>query len=489
MKKIISLIFVAILGSLITLGGYNYLVKKKQLAVSKPFPEYSQNAKFASFSSKDLTGANFIDAAEKSVASVVHIKSIVKHQGYHSQLPSTFRDFFGDDFFGYRKGQEEIQQGIGSGVIISSDGYIVTNDHVVNNAEEIVVVLHDKRNYKAKIIGTDPSTDIALIKIDETDLPSIIFTNSDDVRIGEWVLAVGNPFSLSSTVTAGIVSAKARNINILQDRSAIESFIQTDAAVNPGNSGGALVDIQGELIGINTAIATPTGVYAGYSFAVPSNIVAKVVADIKEYGMVQRAYLGAFIRELNGDFARELDIDITEGVYIDSLIPESSAYDAGMKKGDVIIRIDENEIKTSPELLEEIGSHRPGDKVSITFIRDGKQNRVNVTLKNRSGNLDIVKVEESAVFQTLGAEFENVTDKRFLNKKGIEGGVRIVKIVEGKLLYKANIREGFIITRINNKTIKTIKDLEDVLGGYSGGVMVEGVYPNYSGVYYYAFGL
>jgi len=382
---------------------------------------------------------DFTKTVDKVVNSVVFIKStyLNKYQmdgNQYRQLPDPFKDFFNDDpfqyFFGPRGGQQQnpkMQFATGSGVIINSQGYIITNNHVIENADDIEVTLYDNRNYKAKVIGTDPSTDLALLQIKEKDLPAIALVNSDDVKVGEWVMAVGNPFSLNSTVTAGIVSAKARNINILKDQYAIESFIQTDAAINPGNSGGALVNLDGALVGINTAIASPTGAYSGYGFAIPSNMVNKVVEDLLKFGEVQRGVLGIMIRSVDGNLAKEKDLDITEGVYVDSLLKNSSAAIAGIKPGDVILKIDNEKTTSSPVLQEIIANHRPGDKVVVVVDRKGKQLEFKVTLNNRAGETDLVKTEGNKILGTLGCELKEI-DAKTAKKLGIDGGVKITKL-------------------------------------------------------------
>lgn len=324
---------------------------------------------------------DFTQAAELSVNAVVHVKTLYRNQSARMVNP------FFEYFFGHPGQTQEIpaQQASGSGVIVSEDGYIVTNNHVIDRAEQILVVLNDKREYNAMLVGTDPTTDIALLKIDENNLPVILIGNSDELRVGEWVLAVGNPFNLTSTVTAGIVSAKARNINILNADMKIESFIQTDAAVNPGNSGGALVNTRGELVGINTAIASQTGSYAGYAFAVPSSIVQKVVSDIRQYGTVQRAILGVQIREITSDLQKQKNLTTLQGAYVERVITGGAAEKAGIRQGDVIIRIGETDIPSGTDLQEHIGRHRPGDVVAVTLIRDGRTFTVQATLTNREG--------------------------------------------------------------------------------------------------------
>jgi S1-C subfamily serine protease len=312
--------------------------------------------------------------------------------------------------------------------------------------------------------------------------------NSDNIEVGEWVLAMGNPFTLNSTVTAGIVSAKSRNINILREQYAIESFIQTDAAINPGNSGGALVNMQGGLVGINTAIASPTGAYSGYGFAVPSNIVNKVVSDLLEYGIVQRGYLGITIRDVSGELAVEEDLDLTEGVYIDSIMAESAAAKAGLKVGDVIIKVEDNNITKASELQEMIALYRPGDKVELIIDRDGNVIQRTATLQSIQGNTELASEKRGEMQSILGAELVSLSreDARELN---IDGGVKITKLYAGKLRSETNIREGFIITHVNTKSVSTMEELTNILQNTSGGVMLEGVYENDSEVHYYAFGL
>jgi Do/DeqQ family serine protease len=315
---------------------------------------------------------SFNEAAEKVMPAVVHITSIKEYRP-RSAEEQRFYDFFG---------APQPSKGTGSGVIISPKGYIVTNNHVINGASTVEVVLHDKRKFQARVIGTDPSTDLAVLQIEAANLPVVAMTNSDEAKIGEWVLAVGNPFELTSTVTAGIISAKGRNINILGGRQSIESFIQTDAAVNPGNSGGALVNVKGELLGINTAIATPTGTFAGYSFAVPINLVKKVVQDLIDFGEVRRGFLGVMIQEVDDALAKKLNLTVPQGVYVQDLMPEGGAAEAGVKKGDVIVAVNGNSIKNVAELQEKIGSRNPGEAVSLTVVRDGSSKELMVKLKN-----------------------------------------------------------------------------------------------------------
>ena len=449
-------------------------------------------------------GANafpeFTQTAEKVMDAVVHIRSTqtLEVAGRYDQqnLPDPFRDFFGGDLFrnfhfqGPDQGERgpEVRQGTGSGVILHSNGYIVTNNHVVADADEIEVTLHDNRTFKAKVVGTDPSTDLALLQIKADGLPSLPLVNSDDVRVGEWVLAVGNPFNLNSTVTAGIVSAKARNINILQEQYAVESFIQTDAAINPGNSGGALVNLQGSLVGINTAIASPTGAYSGYGFAIPANIVSKVVEDLLKYGVVQRGVLGVMIRSVDGNLAKDKDLSLTKGAYVDSLMANSAAAKAGVQAGDIIVAVDGEAVNSSPELQERIARHRPGDQVALTVDRKGKKKELTVTLNNREGGTALAAKEHRDLFEQLGADMQAI-DEATAKKLDIAGGVQITQLHPGKLRKYTQMREGFIVTKVDGRAVKTVDELAKALKDKEGGVMLEGVYPDLPGVYYYAFGL
>jgi Do/DeqQ family serine protease len=409
----------------------------------------------------------------------VHIK-VTQKGGYYSSN-NIFDYFFGN---GPRTQQEPIRQGVGSGVIISPEGYIVTNNHVVDEADEITVVLNDKREFKAKLIGTDPSTDIALVKIDATGLPTLRFSNSDNLKLGEWVLAVGNPFNLTSTVTAGIVSAKSRDIGINPDQMRIESFIQTDAAVNPGNSGGALVNTRGELVGINTAIASQTGSYSGYSFAIPSNIVQKVVSDLREYGDVQRALLNVNIGDINAEVAKKYNLDKIEGVFVGRVLPDGAAEKAGIQDNDVIISVDNVNVNSTAELQEQIGKHRPGDKVTVVIKRDNKKKPFNVTLRNKHGDTEIVKGDDTPD-DIFGAKFVAVSD-RDKEELGIRYGVKITDMDNGKFK-DAGIKKGFIITQVNKNAVSDVEDLKRIIKNSRGGILVEGIYPN-GEVAYYVFG-
>ena len=436
---------------------------------------------------------DFTDTAKKVLDAVVHIKSTqIASDGnigaVPRELPDIFKEFFGDRFQMPESMPQQPLFGSGSGVIIDNKGYIVTNNHVINNAKELEVTLHNNETYKATVIGADPATDLALIQIKSDNLKSLSFINSDDVEIGEWVLAVGNPFSLYSTVTAGIISAKARNININPEKFAIESFIQTDAAINPGNSGGALVNLEGKIVGINTAIATRTGSYNGYGFAIPSNIVTKVIEDLLEYGTVQRGMLGVTIRTMNGNLAKEKKIDFIKGVWVESVGEDSAADKAGIKAGDIIVKVDDIVVTTSPRLQEIIAQQRPGDKLSVVVNRKGKEKEFKVTLENVKGTTDITKKENVEMLNYLGADFETL-DKETAKKLNLDGGVRVVNLYPGLLRQSTQIRPGYIITHIDGKKVTNIKDLVAILEKKEGGVMLEGVYEDMPGKQYYAFGL
>jgi len=420
-----------------------------------------------------LNSTDFTEASKNSINSVVHVTTKVVHTSFQ-------RDIFQEFFYGPGAGGREFKQfgsGAGSGVIISSKGYIVTNNHVIEDASEIQVVLNDNSKYDATVIGTDPSTDIAVIKIEGNNFPALALGNSDALEIGEWVLAVGNPFNLTSTVTAGIVSAKARNINLLHNNSnknivPIESFIQTDAAVNPGNSGGALVNTRGELVGINTAIASQTGSYSGYSFAVPVNLVQKVMKDLIDYGIVQRGYLGVQITDITQEIQTKNSLPDLKGVYVAGVVEGGSAEKAGLKEGDVILRIGAKEVNSSAALQEEIGKMRPGDKV-IVGLRNKKGDELNkeIVLRNKEGQTKLVSKEEIKNNQSLGATFENLSakEKRSLN---IDYGVKIISLNPGKLM-SLGLREGIIITKINNEPVKTVEQLTSKLNDANRGILLE----------------
>lgn len=418
-------------------------------------------------------------AAENAVRAVVNIEAISE-----VEIPSGahFNPFF--EFFGFPQGpqqgapQKREQRSGGSGVIISEDGYIVTNNHVVEHATKLRVKLNDGRKFDARIIGRDPATDVALIKIDAESLPTLQFGSSDALRLGEWVLAIGSPFDLQSTITAGIVSAKARALDVIPSEFRIEAFIQTDAAVNPGNSGGALVNTRGELVGINTVIKSSTGSYIGYSFAVPESIVRKVVIDLKEYGLVQRALLGITYTYIDQDFIDKMgkDAGISEvgGVYVASVVEGGAASEAGLRKGDVITEIDGVRIESETTLREQIGKHRPNDKIKLSIKRGENVKHFDVTLRNKAGKAELLTRDAVDVVEVLGARFVEVEAKA-AKKLDIRGGVQVVAVNAGGLLAKARVREGFIITHINDKQVRSVADLNAMSDKIRS---IDGVYPD-----------
>tara|TARA_B100000902_G_C27316217_1_gene921480 strand:+ start:795 stop:2276 length:1482 start_codon:yes stop_codon:yes gene_type:complete len=486
LKNYLLAITFSILGGLTSITGYKYFNEDNNTVIVQS----NDNLKFANYvyDTTDVIvpeGMNFIYTSKKTTPAVVHIRTTYegRSSGVRSPFEDMFRDFFGER---YNPREREIPQrrGSGSGVIMTSDGYIITNNHVVDNASEVEVLLNDNRTFIATVEGADPTTDIAVLKIDAENLTTIDFGNSDNVEIGEWVLAVGSPFEFRSTVTAGIVSAKARNIGILRDRSnlQIEAFIQHQAPVNPGNSGGALVNLKGELVGINTAIATPTGTFAGYSFAVPSNLVRKVYRDLVEFGVVQRALLGITILDVNAELAKEKDLPVLTGVLIDRVNADGAADDAGLESGDVIIEINGVEIKNISNLQEQVAINRPGDKILVTFIREGKTKTVNATLKNTLGTTEVVASSNS--FTIDGAVFADVP-KELKEKLEIEGGAQVSEISNGKWK-SSGITKGFIVTSINKRNITDVEELSTLLSQLpkDDGVLVEGIYPNGVKAYY-----
>lgn len=503
MKKyiLVSAVTAVIVSTLIWLAVQHFgLTGSSVLRVEHVSQTPVRGAMFTVNAEGDLVPLDFTRTAERVIDAVVHIKaSQTVAANSRSRGRNPMDDFFGDDLFERFFGPQfrfespgprepQVRMGTGSGVIISVDGYIITNNHVIADADDIEVTLNDNRNFKARLVGVDPTTDLALLQIEADGLPTLTFMNSDEVKIGEWVMAVGNPFNLNSTVTAGIVSAKARNINILRDQFAVESFIQTDAAINPGNSGGALVDLEGRLIGINTAIASPTGSYSGYGFAIPSNIVRKVVEDLAEFGTVQRGFIGAVIRSVDNDLAREKKLDVVRGVYVDSLVAGGAAEAAGIKAGDVIVAVNQADVNTNSELLEMIARHRPGDKLSIRVNRGGSLKTFTVVLNNRDGNTARIKEESSSLKEKLGAELATLPKER-AKKLEIPGGVEVKKLGPGKLRKETGMKEGYIITRVNGKEVTQVQDVERILEGHQGGVFLEGRYADVPGVVYYAFGL
>ena len=478
-----TLAIVGALSSATTLGAYKlFLEKSPSDAVFTTTPSAFTRLVSDVTPSAPANPGDFTYAAEKSTPAVVHITTkMTRNVNRQNQMVDPFEDFFGGNPFGGgggRRQQPEAQEASGSGVIISADGYIVTNNHVVQDADEVSVILNDKRSYKAKVISTDPSTDIAVIQVKATNLPFLNFGDSDALRVGEWVLAVGNPFNLESTVTAGIVSAKGRQNIIDRDKDVnpLESFIQTDAAVNPGNSGGALVNLKGELIGINTAIYSRTGQFAGYSFAVPVGIVKKVAADLIKYGNVQRGYLGVNIQEVNSKLVEEKDLKVNDGVYVGGMPAGSTAKEAGIKVNDVIIKIDGIPTGSQSKLMELVGRKRPGETVVVTINRDGEVKDFNVVLKNKDGNTNIVKGETASniTSEYLGAKLANLSENDKTKYK-VSGGAKITEVdPNGRLGYQG-FEKGFVITKIDEKPVVDAKEVAEMLASRKGRVKIEGI--------------
>ena len=436
MKQLSSLFLVSLLSGATTLGAYKLFIEKD----SRNSIVTTSSNSFGRTVGLNGEAVDFTSAAENAVHSVVHVKNVSVRTVYNPIL---------EYFYGTRGGQQQEQVGTGSGVIISEDGYIVTNNHVIKDATELEVTLNNNKSYKAKLIGTDSKMDIALLKIDADEkLPYSAFADSDAVKVGEWVLAVGNPYNLNSTVTAGIVSAKARNL----DTRGIQSFIQTDAAVNPGNSGGALVNTRGELIGINTMISSPTGSYTGYSFAVPSNITRKIIEDLMEFGNVQRGILGVEGGELNSKVSQEIGIDDTEGFYVENVTKNSGAEKAGLKTGDIIKKLDNQKVSSYAELSGYINSKRPNDKVQVTFVRDGKTKVVPVTLVKK----ELINTE----FKGLELEDINSSDKK---KYGIDYGVKIKDVTNDALKPYQNQLKGNIILKVDDQKATDIETISTFL--------------------------
>jgi serine protease Do len=481
----------ALLGGGVAIGGYklseNDSISFKQEQARYPQVQYTSEMR--SSNAPVPEGLNFQKAALVATPAVVHVMTEYganSSDRERSPMDPFLRDFFGEGF--NEQAPRGPRMGSGSGVIIAANGYIVTNNHVIDKADKIKVVLDDKRTYEATLVGTDPSTDIALLKITADHLPALSYGNSDELHVGEWVLAVGNPMNLTSTVTAGIVSAKGRNIDILRSKDpgqkyGIESFIQTDAAVNPGNSGGALVNLNGDLVGINTAIASQTGSFSGYSFAVPSAIVSKVVDDLLKYGEVQRALLGAEIREIDAAFAKEKGLKTLNGVYLANVSALGGADEAGLKPGDVITAINGVAVNKSSALLEQIARYRPGDKVKVTYLRAGNEQTANVTLKSLNNSTTLVKNSHAKAVTFNGATFSAVP-KQELSKLGIQGGVKISDVKSSKFR-ATGITDGFIITRIDKKPVLEPADIEKHLKNLDSNVVyLEGVYPDGLKAYY-----
>ncbi|MFT7028817.1 MAG: serine protease Do [Nonlabens sp.] len=487
-KLYLSMLISSFLGGFIALGTYT-VIKPDLTPLSSQVSNEGAPVSFTNyvFDTTDYVvpqGLNFVFAAKSATPGVVHIRT--KYSATRKNAGSQPMEKFLKEYFGepYDRRDGSPSMGAGSGVIITSDGYIATNNHVIEGASEIEVLLNDNSTYPATIVGVDPDTDLALIKVEGTNLPTVAFGDSEQMQIGEWVLAIGNPFDFRSTVTAGIVSAKARNINILArsgSNTRIEAFIQTDAAVNPGNSGGALVNLKGELVGINTAIASPTGAFAGYSFAVPATLVKKVIYDLRDFGAVQRPLLGIQIVDVSAELAKSENLDVLKGVFIARVNEGTSAQEAGLKEKDVIIAINGKKVSNVAQLQEQVALNRPGDKIDVTYIREGKTKTTKATLKNQYLTTEIVTA--SSTFELEGAVLEPVSET-LKNQHKIKAGVQVKSLEKGKWK-DAGIESGFIITEIDQRPIVNRDDMESALrAAKDQGVLIEGIYPNGEKAYY-----
>jgi len=490
LKQIAGIVMISAATTLGSLWGYNHFSQSKIYFYAQDSTKVPSNYAKYFEGGKSAGPADFVDAASAAIPATVHIKTKTVRQASNN-LPkkNPFSDLFGidpNDFFGDRS-RSQPEMGSGSGVIISEDGFIVTNNHVVDGADEVTVTLSNKKSFKAKVVATDPSTDLAVVKVEAKGLPFLLYGNSDEVKVGQWVLAVGYPLSLETTVTAGIVSAKGRSIDInsRQSQSPVESFIQTDAAVNPGNSGGPLINPQGQLIGINSAIASPTGSYAGYSFTIPVNIVKKVVTDLIKYGTTQRAYLGIeYARDnLSDDLKKQEGIkEDEEGVYVMNVRDDGAAAKAGLHKGDLITKLNGIPVYSGSELVGQIAIYRPGDKIKITYKRNNAESEVMVTLMNNSGNMELVK---NSAFDKLGAVLQPL-QKKDATTLNVKGGIVVTSISDKGLFSKTRMEEGFVILKVNGQEVNTVDGFRKIVEeAGNGSVKLEGVYPGYDGNFTY----
>lgn len=499
-KSILAVVAISAGTAVMSVWGYGKFIEHQHAGVQEAGKLPVNYAGF--FGNNNSNGVvDFTPAATTATPAVVHIKTKTKAKqvSNNRRQRNPFSDLFGDDFGDFFGGPRVIpeQQASGSGVFITDDGYIVTNNHVIDGADEINVTLANKKSYKASVIGSDPSSDLAVIKVEGKGFPYLVYGNSDELKLGQWVLAIGYPLNLDVTVTAGIISAKSRSIGIngRQSQTPVESFIQTDAAVNPGNSGGALINTSGELVGINSAIASPTGSYAGYSYAIPVNIVKKIVTDIVKFGTVQRAYIGiqyAPLETMSDDEKRQMEKDLGislkegEGVYATEIPTGGAAAAAGLKKGDIVTKMNGVTVSNGPELQEQVARYKPGDKINLTYKRSGKENTTSLVLKNKAGNTDMVK--NSSLMEKLGGTLENL-DKKIAQANEIPGGVLVKKVGDG-LLRKSRMQDGFVITGVNGKEVKNLDELKELLAVYKGSaIRLDGFYPGFEGSYTYPLNL
>jgi serine protease Do len=497
-KQILFTVMISAVTAFAVIWGYGKYVKNSNTYAGQLKNEVPSNYKFAGLLDGNGPAANldFTVPAAAATPAIVHIKTKTNAKQANNNLPRTqrpnpFSDLMDDDmmnqlFGGRGGGITPEQKASGSGVIISQDGYIVTNNHVLENADEIMVTMSNKKNYKAKLIGTDPAYDLAVIKIEAAGLPFLLYGNSDEVKVGQWVLAIGYPLNLETTVTAGIISAKSRSLGLnksTRTSSAVESFLQTDAAVNMGNSGGALIDTEGKLVGINSAIASPTGYYSGYSYAIPVNIAKKVVDDLIKFGTVQRAFLGiSYLPDNSSDEVKKKEgIVEGNGVYVTGLAKGGAAEFSGVKKGDFITKVNGVGVNSSAEMVEQVSRYKPGDKISIAYERDGKETTANITLKNNAGNYDVVKSD--FILDALGADLIALDAKK-AKQFGVDGGVMVKKINKGVLNDQTRMKDGFVILKVNDKNVKSVEELKTVISNNKA-ISISGFYPGYDGVYDY----
>ena len=490
LNQVLSVVLISGLTTGAVLFGYHKMVKKP-VTIQTVNGQVPSNyvGLYDSNNNTPGTAVDFQQASVTAIPTVVHITTVIGKNTASNNLPkrsNPFADLFGDDFFrGFDDMRSQPQRASGSGVIVSEDGYIITNNHVIDEADEIKVTLSNKKSYTAKLVGADPSSDLALLKVDASGLPFLMYGNSDIVKVGQWVLAVGYPLNLETTVTAGIVSAKARSLGLNSRRSntPIESFIQTDAAVNQGNSGGALINTNGELVGIVSAIASPTGAYAGYSYAIPVNLVKKIINDLLQFGTVQRAFLGISYLRDDAPEAQKTQEGYKDGigVMVLEVAKDGSMASTGIAKGDYITKVNGVKVTTGSEMVEQVASFKPGDKISVTYVRAGKEYNTNITLKNRTGTYDVVR---TSALDNFGADFETL-DKKRATEYGIKGGVLVKRIGKGLIDEQTRMRDGFVIYKANGQEVKSVEELAAALNKGQRRVMLEGLYPGYDGVYQY----
>lgn len=496
-KQVLGVVAISAATAVGSVWGYNRFVDSRPYVYNNQVDSGKVPSNYAGF----FDGVNrtsvpdaldFTGASTAAIPATVHITTKINAQANNLPRKSPFSDLFGDgfdDFFGDRGGRSMPQQASGSGAIISEDGYIVTNNHVIDGANEILVRLSNRKSFTAKLVAADPSSDLAVLKIEAKGLPFLVYGNSEDVKVGQWVLAIGYPLNLQATVTAGIVSAKGRtlDINSRQSQRPVESFIQTDAAVNPGNSGGPLVSTDGRLLGINSAIASPTGSYAGYSFTIPVNIVKKVVADLLKFGTVQRAFIGINYasENISEEMKKEGGIVDGEGVFVTGVTADGAAASSGIKKGDFVTKVNGVTVYSGADLVGQVATYRPGDKITVTYVRDGKEYTSNITLRNYSGNTDVVK---SDVLDKIGATLVTV-DPKVAAQLGIKGGVQVKDIGEKGAFSKTRMEDGFVILKINGKDVTSVEQFKRELQSLTGSVKLDGMYPGYEGVFSYPFKL